>query len=32
MFDNGPEFIAYELQKWLAKVETRTLYIERCSP
>lgn len=30
--DNGPEFIAYELQKWLAKVGTRTLYIERGSP
>jgi len=30
--DNGPEFIARELQKWLAKVGTRTLYIERGSP
>ena len=30
--DNGPEFIAHELQKWLAKVGTRTLYIERGSP
>lgn len=30
--DNGPEFIAYELQRWLAKVGTRTLYIERGSP
>jgi putative transposase len=30
--DNGPEFIAHELQEWLAKVGTRTLYIERGSP
>lgn len=30
--DNGPEFIAHELQKWLANVGTRTLYIERGSP
>jgi putative transposase len=30
--DNGPEFIAHELQRWLAKVGTRTLYIERGSP
>jgi transposase InsO family protein len=30
--DNGPEFIAHELQKWLARVGTRTLYIERGSP
>jgi transposase InsO family protein len=30
--DNGPEFIAHELRKWLAKVGTRTLYIERGSP
>ena len=30
--DNGPEFIARELQRWLAKVGTRTLYIERGSP
>jgi putative transposase len=30
--DNGPEFIAHELQKWLAKVGTRTPYIERGSP
>jgi transposase InsO family protein len=30
--DNGPEFIAQELRKWLAKVGTRTLYIERGSP
>jgi transposase InsO family protein len=26
--DNGPEFIAEELRKWLGKVGTRTLYIE----
>ena len=30
--DNGPEFIARELQHWLANVGTRTLYIERGSP
>jgi len=30
--DNGPEFIARELQTWLARVGTRTLYIERGSP
>ena len=30
--DNGPEFIAKELRKWLAKVGTRTLYIEPGSP
>jgi hypothetical protein len=30
--DDGPEFIAHELQKWLPKVGTRTLYIERGSP
>jgi transposase InsO family protein len=30
--DNGPEFIAHELQEWLANVGTRTLYIERGSP
>ena len=30
--DNGPEFIARELQRWLANVGTRTLYIERGSP
>ena len=28
----GPEFIARELQRWLANVGTRTLYIERGSP
>ena len=26
--DNGPEFIAKQLRQWLAKVGTRTLYIE----
>jgi transposase InsO family protein len=30
--DNGPEFIAEELRKWLGKVGTRTLYIEAGSP
>lgn len=30
--DNGPEFVAQELRKWLAKVGTGTLYIEPGSP
>jgi transposase InsO family protein len=30
--DNGPEFIAEELRKWLGKVGTRTLYIEPGCP
>jgi transposase InsO family protein len=30
--DNGPEFIAEELRKWLDKVGTKTLYIEPGSP
>ena len=30
--DNGPEFIAQELRKWLAKVGTGVLYIEPGSP
>src|SRR6202030_4071442 len=30
--DNGPEFIAQELQKWLRKVGTGALYIEPGSP
>ena len=30
--DNGPEFIAQELRKWLGKLGTRTLYIEPGSP
>ena len=30
--DNGPEFVAEELRKWLAKLGTGTLYIEPGSP
>jgi transposase InsO family protein len=30
--DNGPEFIAQKLRKWLADVGTKTLYIEPGSP
>ena len=30
--DNGPEFIAEELRKWLGKLGTRTLYIEPGKP
>jgi putative transposase len=30
--DNGPEFIAKEVRRWLAEVETATLYIEPGSP
>src|ERR1700689_422214 len=30
--DNGPEFVAEEVRKWLAKVGTGTLYIEPGSP
>ncbi|WP_424667180.1 IS3 family transposase [Candidatus Binatus sp.] len=30
--DNGPEFVAEELRKWLANVGTGTLYIEPGSP
>jgi len=30
--DNGPEFVAKELRKWLANTETNTLYIEPGSP
>ncbi len=30
--DNGPEFVANELRKWLGKVGTGTLYIEPGSP
>jgi putative transposase len=30
--DNGPEFVAKELRKWLGKVGTDTLYIEPGSP
>jgi|SRR5271165_5712325 len=30
--DNGPEFIAARLRKWLSAVEAKTLYIEPGSP
>ena len=30
--DNGPEFVAKDLRKWLARVGTGTLYIEPGSP
>jgi len=30
--DNGPEFVAKELRKWLTKVRTGTLYIKPGSP
>src|SRR6202790_3925206 len=30
--DNGPEFVAWELRKWLARLGTGTLYIEPGSP
>jgi transposase InsO family protein len=30
--DNGPEFVARELRKWLANTGTKTLYIEPGSP
>ncbi|MGC1222050.1 MAG: IS3 family transposase [Candidatus Sulfotelmatobacter sp.] len=30
--DNGPEFIAKELRKWLGQLGTKTLYIEPGSP
>lgn len=30
--DNGPEFIARAIQRWLAQVEVQTLYIEPGSP
>ena len=30
--DNGPEFIAQELRKWLGSLGTGTLYIEPGSP
>ena len=32
VFDNGPEFLAEDLRKWLAKVGTGTLYIQPGSP
>ena len=31
-WDNGPEFVAPELRHWLARLGTRTLYIEPRSP
>ncbi len=31
-FDNGPEFVAKDLRKWLAKTGAKTLYIEPGSP
>ncbi len=30
--DNGPEFIAKELQRWLDRAAVRTLYIQKASP
>ena len=30
--DNGPEFVAEAVQKWIAAVGTKTAYIERGSP
>ncbi len=30
--DNGPEFIAKEVQRWLAEPQVRTLYIDPGSP
>lgn len=30
--DNGPEFVAYRLRKWLEKVGVKTVYIEPGSP
>jgi transposase InsO family protein len=30
--DNGPEFVAKDLRKWLAKTEAKALYIEAGSP
>jgi len=30
--DNGPEFIAKELQRWLERADVRTLYIQKASP
>jgi transposase InsO family protein len=30
--DNGPEFIAHAIQRWLAQVDVQTLYIEPGSP
>jgi transposase InsO family protein len=30
--DNGPEFTAREIRKWLARMAVKTLFIERGSP
>ena len=30
--DNGPEFVAHAIQRWLANVDVETLYIEPASP
>lgn len=30
--DNGPEFVAKELQRWLDRASVRTLYIQKASP
>ena len=30
--DNGPEFVAKEIQEWLARACVRTLYIQKASP
>jgi len=30
--DNGPEFVAKEIQEWLARACVRTLYIQEASP
>ena len=30
--DNGPEFVAKEVQRWLGQAQVRTLYIQKASP
>ena len=30
--DNGPEFVAKEIQRWLGRASVRTLYIQKASP
>ena len=30
--DNGPEFVANEIQRWLGQASVRTLYIQKASP
>ena len=30
--DNGPEFVAKEVQRWLGRAQVRTLYIKKASP